>query len=59
MNTKSPRSPVQINMPDTLKHFSKHGAGVKLTALLICRLPFILAAAGTLVAGVLKIAGWW
>jgi hypothetical protein len=49
MEHKQPR-PILGPRQDQMKHFSKETAGVKLTALLLCQLPFIFWSLGTVVA---------
>ena len=57
------RALIQYQSPDTLKQldFGRHGAAVKLTALLITRLPIIVLSFGTLAGayvGIAKAARW-
>jgi hypothetical protein len=55
---KSPRSLIPPPPDDPLKHFSKDKPAVKLTALLICKLPLILGSLsglGLLVTAVVKL----
>ncbi|MES2088962.1 MAG: hypothetical protein V4532_03110 [Pseudomonadota bacterium] len=49
---------ILLTSNDYVRHFDGHGPGWKLAALIVQRLPAILAALGTLAAGS-KYAGWW
>lgn len=49
---------ITFTLRDPLRHFSRDCPGVKLSALLICKLPAIIIAAGCLVAGIGRAKGW-
>ena len=51
---KSKPALIKVQMPDTLRHFSRDGPGVRLLALLILRLPYILATASGLMLWLLN-----
>jgi hypothetical protein len=60
MDTKPSTAQKQIApMPDALRHFSRDGPFVRLLALLIIKLPFILAASAGLLYWLGRFLEWW
>jgi hypothetical protein len=51
------KHPIQV--PDPLKYFSKDGPWVRLCALFICRLPYILAPVLSIGYFIGKSKNWW
>ena len=59
---RRPSTPIKVQFPDELKHFSRDGPVVRLLALLICRMPKIILAFGSLgsvAVAVLAYLRWW
>ena len=50
---------VTVQLSDPMRHFSREGPVTKLVALLICKLPALIASTGAVIAAVLKVFGWW
>ncbi|MGI9216629.1 MAG: hypothetical protein ACR2JA_06475, partial [Hydrogenophaga sp.] len=60
MDTKpSPTHRQVVVIPDAMRHFSRDGPFVRLLALLIIKLPLILAASAGPVYWLGRTLGWW
>lgn len=54
---KPPR--LQLQLPDPLRHFRRDSPGVRLLALALCMVPFVVVPLAAMAIAYGAVRGWW